>query len=838
MSRLGLHTVTGVAHTGAPMAYTDDRGTGPSSLKAVRILLHVLFAFTVVGSLGVIGSAVADRAMTPLLFGLALYAAAPGVLSWVLLWRIPRGGRRVWRGLIALQTWLIAGSLLNLAAGSLLGLSQLLLPVLILAFLTKPESGTWFGAPVRTRNWRDLRAALCRFSLSRMLFRRGERGQTAVEYVGLIVVVTLIILTLATGGVSQSVANGLRNEIVCAVTESSCPGGGGAASGSGSGSGGTAHGGTDSGGTTGGADGGTDGGSSSGGTATGGASSGEANSGGAASGGSDSRGSTGGGDTSGSNGGADDGSTGGGSGSGGSGSGGSTGGDNGGTDGGNASGGISGGNSGGASGGSTSGGSSGGSSSGGGAGGSDGGSNSGGANGGSGGSSGGNNGGSNTGGSSGGSGGANGGSNSGSNSGGSHSGGSGGSDGGSNTGGANGGGSSGGAGGSSGGSSSGSSGGSGGSSGANGGSNSGGSHSGGSGGSDGGSNTGRANGGGSSGGAGGSSGANSSGSSGGSSGGTGGGLIGGLIGGTSSGGSGGSDGGSSGGSNGGSSGGTSAGSSSGGRPTAEPTQPDDPDREDPDDHEDRQQSPKNCDANGLNAGAFGSGGRVALAGGPGDGADDAGLEQAVSGLSAIADDLMATSSAVVSGFDTLQQAESAAGCSDATRQNTDHDEGSDANVGVGLEPNPHPEVAIDPKVDVEDIQDSIDGQGHVTWRESGEQLYRNDTRPPSVIFKEGFAPQDPNNPDLDSYVNESQHSAFVGTTNNEQFATKWGAKYVYDIDAPGGIDINKTFDDPPFSHEDEIAFPGGIRPEYIRGVWEVRPDGSLGKYTGNKNFKG
>ncbi|MGW1892564.1 hypothetical protein ACWCP6_20350, partial [Streptomyces sp. NPDC002004] len=311
--------LTGVTRTSAPK-YTGDHDTWPSSLKAVRVLLHVLFAFTVVGSLGVIGAAVADQAMAPGLFALALYAAAPGVLSWVLLWRIPRGGRRVWGGLIALQMWLIAGSLLNLAAGSLLGLSQLLLPVLILAFLTRPESRMWFAVPVRTGNWRGLRAALSRFSFSRMLYRRRDRGQTAVEYLGLIVIVVLIILALVTGGVSRYVADGLHNT-VCTITDSSCGRGGGSAGGSDGGTGGRAGGGTGSGGSTGGADGGTDGGSSAGGTASGGTSSGGPSSGGTDSGGAASGGST----------------------SGGSGSGGSSGGDSGGSNGGDGGGGTDGG---------------------------------------------------------------------------------------------------------------------------------------------------------------------------------------------------------------------------------------------------------------------------------------------------------------------------------------------------------------------------------------------------------------------------------------------------------------------------------------------------------------
>ncbi|MEU2489843.1 hypothetical protein [Streptomyces sp. NPDC007883] len=233
-----------------------------------------------------------------------------------------------------------------------------------------------------------------------------------------------------------------------------------------------------------------------------------------------------------------------------------------------------------------------------------------------------------------------------------------------------------------------------------------------------------------------------------------------------------------------------------------------------------------------------------------------------SGLGAAAGAAMGAGGVVVAGYGTYQQAEEAAraafgagDCTDADRQtdqDTDRDRRNDDDKDVdrqgddkddvekdqGPRPNPHPEVAIVDDVDVETVQESIEGQGKVTWRDTREPLFRNDDRPPSVIFKEGFAPQNEYNTDLDSYVNESEPSAFVGTTSNEDFATKWGATYVYDIDAPGGIDINRTFDESPYSHEDEIAFPGGIRPEYIKGVWEVRPDGSLGKYVPNKNYRG
>ncbi|MER5888734.1 hypothetical protein ABT160_33320 [Streptomyces sp. NPDC001941] len=224
----------------------------------------------------------------------------------------------------------------------------------------------------------------------------------------------------------------------------------------------------------------------------------------------------------------------------------------------------------------------------------------------------------------------------------------------------------------------------------------------------------------------------------------------------------------------------------------------------------------------------------------------------------LANAAMSTSGVALSGMGTYQDAENAAmdtfgDCPDRSGDdNTDemdrehddtdndmgHDDHGDNTVGHGPPPNPHPEVAIDPDVDIESIEESIEGKGHVKWRDTREQLFRNDDRPPNVVFNEGFKPPNDYNTDLDSYVNENEPSVFVGTTSNVDFASKWGGKYVYDIDAPGGIDVNESFYDSPYEHEGEIAFPGGIKPEYIKGAWEVKPDGSLGKYIPNKNYKG
>lgn len=60
------------------------------------------------------------------------------------------------------------------------------------------------------------------FSLPHVIKWRRDRGQTAMEYVGLIAVVAAIILALALSGVGGQITNGLQSAI-CSLTGSSCP---------------------------------------------------------------------------------------------------------------------------------------------------------------------------------------------------------------------------------------------------------------------------------------------------------------------------------------------------------------------------------------------------------------------------------------------------------------------------------------------------------------------------------------------------------------------------------------------------------------------------------------
>ncbi|MFB6709975.1 Tox-REase-5 domain-containing protein [Streptomyces sp. NPDC056333] len=302
------------AYGGDAPAPGEGRRELPRALGAARILLHVLFGATVLGGLGLFGSALAADAMGGVVIGLALYGAAPGVLGWMLSRRAWTGGRGVWGGLIAVQVWLILGGLANIANGSVHGFTQVFLPVLILVLLTRTQSREWFRLPPRAREDKP------EFSFSHMITWRRDRGQTALEYLGLVLIVVALIGALVLSGVGGQITDRLQAAI-CSLTGTSCEvtGTGSDTVGAGRTAGGTDGGGSDAGGSAvaGGSDsGGADnGGAVAGGTGTNGTGAGGANgAGGSDGGGANSAGAGGangaGGSTAGTaNGGADGGST-------------------------------------------------------------------------------------------------------------------------------------------------------------------------------------------------------------------------------------------------------------------------------------------------------------------------------------------------------------------------------------------------------------------------------------------------------------------------------------------------------------------------------------------------
>ncbi|MEV8124610.1 ADP-ribosyltransferase [Streptomyces sp. NPDC085944] len=111
------------------------------------------------------------------------------------------------------------------------------------------------------------------------------------------------------------------------------------------------------------------------------------------------------------------------------------------------------------------------------------------------------------------------------------------------------------------------------------------------------------------------------------------------------------------------------------------------------------------------------------------------------------------------------------------------------------------------------------------WRTTCGTLYRSDSRGPQVVFEEGFHAKDVENGqyDVEKYVLVNQPSPFVSTTyDHDLYKTWYKSGYNYYIDAPGGIDVNKTIGDThKWADQVEVAFPGGIQRKYVIGVCPV-----------------
>ncbi|MEV7889605.1 ADP-ribosyltransferase [Streptomyces sp. NPDC002817] len=128
-------------------------------------------------------------------------------------------------------------------------------------------------------------------------------------------------------------------------------------------------------------------------------------------------------------------------------------------------------------------------------------------------------------------------------------------------------------------------------------------------------------------------------------------------------------------------------------------------------------------------------------------------------------------------------------------------------------------AAVDKRVDVERITPDP------VWRKTCGTLYRSDGRGPEIVFAEGFKPRDviDGQYDIEKYVLVNQPSPYVSTTyDHDLYKTWWKSGYNYYIDAPGGVDVNRTIGDThKWADQVEVAFPGGIERKYVVGVCPV-----------------
>ncbi|MEV6161709.1 Tox-REase-5 domain-containing protein [Streptomyces sp. NPDC052052] len=219
-----MSAIGGIPVPGGPAPFSAERRRLPRPLNTVRVLLLVLFGATLLGALGLTGSAFAVDAMGARVLGILLYASAPGVLGLLLARHVQTGGTRLWWGLIAVQVWLVLGGVANIGDGSAHGFTQVLLPVWILVLLTRPQSRAWFLLPPVERGGKPEgeRAGPRRFSLPHMITWRRDRGQTALEYLGLVLIVVALIAAMVLTGLGGRITAELHSA-VCSLSGYSCP---------------------------------------------------------------------------------------------------------------------------------------------------------------------------------------------------------------------------------------------------------------------------------------------------------------------------------------------------------------------------------------------------------------------------------------------------------------------------------------------------------------------------------------------------------------------------------------------------------------------------------------
>lgn len=155
------------------------------------------------------------------LLGVLLYDALPSVVGVVLARGAARGGVWVARGLVAVQCWLVWLSFVSLLHLDYRGFTQAFIPIVVLVLLRRPEVRDWFALPVGERE------APRTFRVERMILWRRDRGQTALEYLGLVLVVAAIIGGLVATGIGQELTGKISAQVCRIGGGGDCGEGGG-----------------------------------------------------------------------------------------------------------------------------------------------------------------------------------------------------------------------------------------------------------------------------------------------------------------------------------------------------------------------------------------------------------------------------------------------------------------------------------------------------------------------------------------------------------------------------------------------------------------------------------
>ncbi|WP_449343903.1 scabin-related ADP-ribosyltransferase [Streptomyces mexicanus] len=141
----------------------------------------------------------------------------------------------------------------------------------------------------------------------------------------------------------------------------------------------------------------------------------------------------------------------------------------------------------------------------------------------------------------------------------------------------------------------------------------------------------------------------------------------------------------------------------------------------------------------------------------------------------------------------------------------------------------------------------------VRWRDDDEPLYRFTAAPPQEVFPTGLRAPGRALPSVLDHVRNGAHrdSVYLSTTRDAAYverslrmsprgAAAMDARYRwrYDLDVPGGIDVNATLGfASPYPDQREVLLPGGVAPHFVRGAQRMLDGRPFGPYTPNPGYR-
>ena len=134
----------------------------------------------------------------------------------------------------------------------------------------------------------------------------------------------------------------------------------------------------------------------------------------------------------------------------------------------------------------------------------------------------------------------------------------------------------------------------------------------------------------------------------------------------------------------------------------------------------------------------------------------------------------------------------------------------------------------------------------LAWRHDKGLLFRgtgtDSYSVPSAVFTQGLVPRGTrSNAGLKLRPGVSVPNSGLSSTSYRSRQAKYFGTWIYVIDAPGGIQVDKVLNGAAMNHESEVAFPGGIRAEHIVGAFRLKKPGVWSKaseYRANPAYRG